>query len=51
MRVKEAFVESRRKELAEEARRLKGLWKRLYQVYLAILNQGMKLDMIVQPLK
>jgi len=27
------------------------LWKKLYQVYLAIINQGFKVDGIMNPLK
>jgi hypothetical protein len=34
-----------------EAKRFQELWKKLYQVYLAILNQGFKMEKIVQPMK
>lgn len=34
-----------------QAIRFQELWKKLYQVYLAILNQGIKMDRIVIPMK
>jgi len=49
--VKNVIKQSEWNLYEEESRKFQVIWKKLYQVYLAILNQGFKMEAIMTPLK